>query len=279
MKRNSYLGITGALLLFLFTLACEAEELLILCTLPAQMESIQRVGGDFVKVRSIVPSGASPESYSPSAREITSFAKGRFLFLIGVPMETPLVPRLKKAFPSLQQVDTSKAMQLRPDDPHCWLDGNNMIAHTKLVCKILEEQYPEQRAEFRKNAEEYIAELQALLDWLEKRLSPFRGESIVVWHPAFGYLLEPLGIRQIAVEEEGKTPGARHLVDLRKETAGLACRALLAPPQANPRQVKSACKALQLKEVKTEVIPEKYLSGMKELVITIAKQFSAKDAK
>lgn len=266
-------------LLFLASVLCMGGELLVLCSLPAQQESIRRVGGEFVDVRSVLPTGASPETYSPSAREITSFAKAQLLFLIGVPMETPLVSRLKKAFPSLRQVDTTQVMQMRPDDPHCWLDVNNMIAHTQCVCQVLEELCPEQKDQFRKNAEEYIAELKSLLDDLRKCFADCQGQAIVAWHPAYGYLLEPFGIRQIAVEEEGKTPGARHLVELRRETASLPCRSLLAPPQANRRQVKNACKTLQLKEVQTEVIPAEYLSGMKKLVETIREQFPKEEAK
>lgn len=256
----------------MFSLLCAGKGLLVLCTIPPQVESVRRVGGELVDVRSVVPQGASPETYSPTAREVAGFSQAKLLFLIGAPMEKAFAPRLAKAFPSLRQIDTTCAMEMREGDPHCWLGIENMVAHTYLVCKTLAKLFPGRREELERNAELYVRELQDLEHRLSADFRERGGQEIVVWHPAYGYFLEPYRIGQIAVEEEGKSPGARHFVELKERTAGLACRALFAPLQANPRQVKSACKTLNLKRVDADVLPEEYLAGMLRLGRTILSQ-------
>ena len=52
-----------------------------------QASFVQAVCGDLVEVVTMIPSGASPETYEPTPLSIENFAKADVYFAVGVPTE------------------------------------------------------------------------------------------------------------------------------------------------------------------------------------------------
>ena len=52
---------------------------------------------------------------------------------------------------------------------------------------------------------------------ISEKLSPLKGETMLVFHPAFGYIAERFGLVQRSVEVDGKEPAPRQLASLIKK--------------------------------------------------------------
>ena len=99
-------------------------------------------------------------------------------------------------------------------DPHIWLSPRLGALIAANAAKALAELDPAGRESFEKNLAALRAELEQADREIAGLLAPFRGAAVMVYHPAFGYFLDQYGLKQLAVQTEGKEPGAKELAGL-----------------------------------------------------------------
>lgn len=266
-------------------LYCAESKPLVLVSIPPQIEAVSSIGCHMVDVTTIVPTGASPETYTPSARQLTQFSKARLFLTIGAPIEKAIVPKIAAAFPSIKIVDGTKGMTLRHmeeqheghghelHDPHVWLSIPNMIAYAKNVADALGGIIPQHKEQFQKSARLYTGKLTELDTTLKAALSQYKGESILVFHPAFGYFLDNAGIHQVSVEKHGKEASGKHIALLRQKVNSIKPKVLFVQPQFNRKNAESIANILDLKITVLDPLPADYSDGMSKLAGTILNAF------
>ncbi|NHC47518.1 anchored repeat ABC transporter, substrate-binding protein [Motilibacter aurantiacus] len=81
-------------------------------------------------------------------------------------------------------------------DPHLWQNVRNAMAYVKLIRDTLTRADPSHAAEFRANAEAYLAELERTDDYVRSTIAriPEANRYLVTTHDAFGYLAEAYGV-------------------------------------------------------------------------------------
>lgn len=256
-----------------------AAPLAVVVSIAPMREAVEAVGGDQVVVRVLLPSGGSPETYQPDARTIRALGNARLLFTVGVPFEDALLPKLRAAFPNVSVVDGMRGCAFRTfedggRDPHCWLAPANMSVYAENVARELSIALPEKAAFFQERLTAYRGMLQELAGRLQTRLSPLSGKTVLVFHPAFGYFFDSFGIRQSAIEEEGKEPTARELQARIREAKALGLPAIFVQPQFSPRSAQTLARELGCHVVKLDPLPEKYSSGLEALADAVADAYS-----
>ena len=279
--------------LALSLLACAAETRrpVVFVSIGPQLESVRRIGGGAVEAHAMLPAGLSPETYSPGVRQMAALARADAYVTIGVPFEKMVVAKIHANFPNLKIIDGKTGMALRrmegghhhhhgghhdddddhdhdhdEDDPHVWLSIENMKCHARTVAAVLAEILPEsEHAAIDARAAEYLRELDALLAELKAKLSPLKGTEAVVYHPAFGYFLDDHGIRQKAVELEGKEPGARYLGPVIREARHDGIRAIFVQPQFNVKAAEVLSHEIDGKVLPFDPLPNDYSDGLRRL--------------
>ena len=279
--------------LALSLLACAAETRrpVVFVSIGPQLESVRRIGGGAVEAHAMLPAGLSPETYSPGVRQMAALARADAYVTIGVPFEKMVVAKIHANFPNLKIIDGKTGMALRrmegghhhhhgghhdddddhdhdhdEDDPHVWLSIENMKCHARTVAAVLAEVLPEsEHAAIDARAAEYLRELDALLAELKAKLSPLKGTEAVVYHPAFGYFLDDHGIRQKAVELEGKEPGARYLGPVIREARHDGIRAIFVQPQFNVKAAEVLSHEIDGKVLPFDPLPNDYSDGLRRL--------------
>ena len=286
--------------LALSLLACAAETRrpVVFVSIGPQLESVRRIGGGVVDAHAMLPAGLSPETYSPGVRQMAALARADAYVTIGVPFEKMVVAKIHANFPNLKIIDGKTGMALRrmegghhhhgghhdddddddhvhdhdhdhdhdEDDPHVWLSIENMKCHARTVAAVLAEVLPEaEHAAIDARAAEYLRELDALSAELKAKLSPLKGTEAVVYHPAFGYFLDDHGIRQKAVELEGKEPGARYLGSVIREARHDGIRAIFVQPQFNVKAAEVLSHEIDGKVLPFDPLPNDYSDGLRRL--------------
>ena len=279
--------------LALCLLACAAETRrpVVFVSIGPQLESVRRIGGGNVDAHAMLPAGLSPETYSPGVRQMAALARADAYVTIGVPFEKMVVAKIHANFPKLKIVDGRTGMTFRrmeggahhhgehhdhddddhdhemgEDDPHVWLSIDNMKCHARMVAAVLAEVLPEsEHAAIDARAAEYLRELDALSAELKAKLSPLKGTEAVVYHPAFGYFLDDHGIRQKAVELEGKEPGARYLGSVIREARHDGIRAIFVQPQFNVKAAEVLSHEIDGKVLPFDPLPNDYSDGLRRL--------------
>ena len=279
------------LTLSLLTCAAETRRPVVFVSIGPQLESVRRIGGGAVDAHAMLPAGLSPETYSPGVRQMAALARADAYVTIGVPFEKMVVAKIHANFPKLKIVDGRTGMTFRrmeggthhhgehhdhddddhghemgEDDPHVWLSIDNMKCHARTVAAVLAEVLPEsEHAAIDARAAEYLRELDALSAELKAKLSPLKGTEAVVYHPAFGYFLDDHGIRQKAVELEGKEPGARYLGSVIREARHDGIRAIFVQPQFNAKAAEVLSHEIDGKVLPFDPLPNDYSDGLRRL--------------
>jgi zinc transport system substrate-binding protein len=249
----------------------------------------ERIGGEFVEVRVLVTPGQSPATYEPTAKQMTALAGSDVFFAVGVPIEKPLVPRIKHSFPSVKVVDVRTGLELRPSDPnhshavveddeepdpHVWLDPRLARTIVANVCGALVLMDPDHADYFRSNLDTVLEDLAALDDEITKILAPVAGKDMVVFHPSYGYFAEAYGLNQVAIEHGGLTPGTKRLADLIGRSRERNVKAIFVQPQFSSSIARTIAEEIGAEVVVLDPLAENYMENMRSIANAVRAVYS-----
>ncbi len=216
-------------------------------SIPPQAQLLERVGGELIKVRVMLPPGASPHTFEPTPKQVSALAQARVYFSVGLPFERRLLRKAQQANPGLKVVDASQGIALRAlsaeemeaeeaehghghghghghshkadkagqhqgqPDPHFWLSPRLALVMAANQARSLSSLDAANAQRYETNLAALRADLENLDARLASLLAPLRGKEFLVYHPAFGYLGDAYGLKQVPVEVEGKEPGPKSM--------------------------------------------------------------------
>ncbi|HYN20438.1 MAG TPA: zinc ABC transporter substrate-binding protein [Thermoanaerobaculia bacterium] len=215
-----------------------ADILRVAVTVAPQAEIVRRVGGGRVAVETMIPPGGSDEDLSLTPRKVLALERSRLYVKVGHPafqVEIQVVDPFLARHPGIQIVDMSRGMA-EQSDPHLWVAPADVAIAARNVAAGLEEADPVHAPEYRANLARFLAEIERLDRIIRARLSkPGAERAFLVYHPTWGSFARQYGLRQIAMEVEGKEPGAARLIQTIEEARARGAR-LVVVPEAVPRE-------------------------------------------
>ena len=259
MTREFRSGLLGGLLaVATATLpGAAAEPLEVWVSIPPMLEIVGRVGGDRVHAQALLAPGASPHTFEPTPRQLAGLWEADLFLGIGVSFETPLLAKIASMQPDLAVADCSREVELAPIDdahldahpaerfdPHTWLDPVLVRSEAAAVRDELCRLSPADCAALDANLASYLADLEAAHRRIETMLAPYRGRTLLVFHPAYGYFARRYGLEQVAVEVGGKEPTPRQLGLLVEQAKASGATALFVQPQVRGSAAAAVAEAL-----------------------------------
>lgn len=190
-----------------------------------------RIGGDRVRVESLMGPGVDPHLYKASESDVRRLAEADLILYSGLHLEGKMGDILVKMARSRPVVAVTAEIpeeELRepPEfsglyDPHVWFDVGLWQSTIDPVVAALSEVSPADAEVFRENGEAYRAELAELDAWIRKRVAtiPPGARVLVTAHDAFGYFgraygVEVVGIQGISTLAEAGLQDVERVVDL-----------------------------------------------------------------
>lgn len=204
---------------------------------------VEEIVGEDYEVSVLLPSGSTPENYSPNPRQIALLEGADMVFMLGtMDFEHQIVKRFENQ-ENNSFVDVSKGIKLIAGgcshshshehldcdcehhshsehtehhqvgtDPHIWLaPGTLEVIVDNIADKILT-QNPD--------STKYCANYEQLKAKLQQRKECYREmlitapKSFLIYHPALGYLAEEYDLEQISLENDGKSPTPAALAEI-----------------------------------------------------------------
>ena len=203
--------------------------------LPPIAGLVERVGAGRWTCVAVVPEDADPHSWEPTPRQMTALSGIPVVFGSGMPFEDELITRLGRRSLKLPGGRSNLTSVRLGDedhdhghdhdsdhdhghvhdhgaDPHGWLSTKSLLAWSQRVSEELRAQDPDVAA-FAGLYDEALAGFRAEVVALEREIRAAipAGTAFGAVHPAFGPFAEAFGLRQIALEGEGREPGPRAL--------------------------------------------------------------------
>ena len=283
MRRILSLGLMALLLLSLDVKA--DEPIRVFVSILPQAQLVEKIGGDRVQVNVLVQPGQSPATYSPTPKQLAELSKARLFVRVGVPFEEGFIEKVRETYPNLKITDQRDNVRLLRScvhvhvhdhgevDPHIWLDPKRLKLQAQTVAKALVEVDADNLAGFNTNLLKLIGELEALDKRIERVLAPFKGQTLLVYHPAYGYFADSYGLRQVAVEAGGKEPGARQLANIIGQARKEKAEVIFVQPQFSKKSAELVAEAIGGTVVPMDPLARDVLLNLEEMAKTVAQSF------
>jgi zinc transport system substrate-binding protein len=246
---------------FLLLLVPALAQVRVAATTPILADLVSAVGGDRVRVATVVPPGADPHTFEPTPALAKALSQTQLLFANGLGLE-PFLPRLKALLPKGAKVvllaEGRKGLICEeeahpgekedhahgPCDPHLWLDPTYALAYAETIAKELTRLDPAGQAQYRANLKRFQEEV-------KRRDQAFRacnlkGVKVVVQHDAFRYFARRYGLVVVGVLSHGgaQEVGSRTFLALVEKAKKEGVRLVLAEPQFQGKAIRTLAEAI-----------------------------------
>jgi len=289
------------LLLWLLPAAGLAEPIRVFASVLPIKTFVAKVGGEHVDARAMVREGFNPHTYDPTPQQIGALAGARLYVRTGVPFEEAWMKRIRSANSGMQVLDARDGISLRALeahahddhghgeshrdggaghrhvhgherelDPHVWTSpplARQMVGSIRDKLAALD---PANAADYARNHDAYVAELDALDRDLRDLLDPLPSRKFMVFHPAWGYFAETYGLTQVPIEHEGKEPGARALATLIDRAKREKVKVVFVQPQFDKRQARQVAQAIGGAVIAVDPLAEDYVDNLRN----VAREFA-----
>lgn len=222
-------------------------------TLPPLAYILDRIGGERVETMSMVPQGAAPETFEPGVRQLGQLAQAQLLFRVGMGLpleEKHLVPlalerRVRivamseaaaEVLDLLAQTEgqsSSRESKRQEGDVHLWLSPLLVRRSAREITAVLSELDPPGRALYFSNLQRLEKDINQLDASIRSTLASRSSNRIFVQHPAWYHFARQYGLQQIAIEQNGKEPSPKQLIELISQARANGCHVIFAERSAS----------------------------------------------
>lgn len=219
-------------LLFAVPFCAAASRLTVSVTLAPYAKMVRKIAGDSVDVVTLVPKNANPHTFEPKPEILREFSRVSLYLGDGSGLDNAWRPRFLGVNPDARVVDISKGVDFIGEehsegehsahdsdgelDPHLWNSPRTAIIVASNICEALALADAPNAGFYRTNLEKFSAELSKIDVRFAEALRnlPEERRTFIVFHPSYGYLARDYGLKQIAVEMDGKEPKPRDMRNL-----------------------------------------------------------------
>lgn len=175
----------------------------------------QQIGGDKASVTNIVPAGAEPHDYEPTAQDMARMEKSGLIILNGSGLESwgdsigKNINTAKTIIVVTGEGLTTREMTREDQlttDPHVWLDPVFAGKMVENITRGFEAADQENAIYFRENANQLLEKLKDVDIAYRSGLQKCAEKNIITSHDAFGYLAAEYGFNQVSIA--GLSPDA-----------------------------------------------------------------------
>lgn len=224
----------------------EGDRLNIMVSIEPQRAIAEAIGGERVKVGSLLASGADPETYDPSMTAMINLERADTWLRIGnMLFEDELIRRLEPERRGLRIVDTSRGIDLmlgshshshdhghhdhghddeeeddegEDIDPHTWSSLTNIRVIARNILDELTALDPDGKPYYSARYDTLTHRLDSLdAAWRSKlATATSAGATFMAWHPSLSYFARDYGLTQLAVSADHRETsllGLRDVID------------------------------------------------------------------
>lgn len=247
---------------------------------------VENILGDDFEVSVLVPQGASPETFEPTPKQLREVESARFVFGTGLlEFEQELLHRIAR---NEQIINLSQGIELIAGtcshvhhnhatcshnhahgiDPHIWCSPKSLGKMAENTYNAIACEMPDST----KYAEHYTTLCIKLLE-LDEEITEMCHQSshstFFIYHPALTYLARDYGLRQVAVENEGKEPSAKHLARIIEQAREEKVKYIFYQSEFPASSVEVICNDCNATAVEINPLEEDIFSNIRHIVTLI----------
>ena len=263
------------------TTKSDSDKKTIFVTITPMQSIIEEItAGDF-DIEVIVPKGASPETFEPTPKQVTSFSDAELIFSTGlIDFEQSLVERISG---DAEVVNLSNGIELIAGscshgnhqhkhgvDPHIWTSPRALRTMVTNAHKAIMAHYPDS-VKYTEATGRLLERINKLDNYCATRIKAEGVEAMMIYHPAYTYYARDYGIEQIAIEHDGKEPSLRQTTALIEKAKEHGVKAILRQPQYSEDKVRAIANDAGAEIITTDPLAEDILGEIERVTEIICR--------
>jgi zinc transport system substrate-binding protein len=249
---------------------------------------VENILGEDFEVSILVPQGASPETFEPTPKQLREIESARFVFGTGLlEFEQELLHRIAR---NEQIINLSQGIDLIAGtcshahhahtqcshnhahgiDPHIWCSPKSLGKMAENTYNAIAREMPDST----KYAERYTTLCIKLLE-LDEEISEMCQQSshstFFIYHPALTYLARDYGLTQVAVENEGKEPSAKHIARLIEHARKEGVKYIFYQSEFPASSVEIICRDINATAMEINPLEEDIFTNIRHIATLITK--------
>lgn len=240
----------------------------------------------------LLPQGATPETYEPTAQDLMALSACRAYVCMGdLGFERQWLSRLSELAPQLEianvgdlllqqdcahshSTEAGQAMDEHhhhAHDPHYWTSIRGLRAIASATADMalrLELVSPDTLQARRLALEERITQLSAEVD---SALSHAQSTAFVIYHPSLTDFADEHGLTQLVIEQEGKEPSSAQLASLIQEARRRGVRVVFTQKEFGTRLCQSVAEEIGAQMVEIDPLSEDWQGQIRAIVTALAR--------
>jgi manganese/zinc/iron transport system substrate-binding protein len=220
-------------------------------------EAAERIGGERVEVTTLMGPGVDPHVYKATEGDVIDLADADLVLYNGLHLEAKLsdvLARIDRRTVAVTERMPDARLLSPPEfaglhDPHVWFDVRLWTLAVERVRDALAELDPPHRAEYRRNAERYLADLRELDEYVREQAArvPRERRVVITAHDAFNYFgraygFDVRGLQGISTASEAGTSDIQGLAEFIAERR---IPAVFVESSVSPRAIEAVREAVR----------------------------------
>jgi len=241
----------------------------IAATIPPLKSIASEIAGDQIEVELVLPSGASPHTFEPTAGDLSRLENAEMVLAIGHGLDdwaTPIAESLgavtKTVDQDIELLEMSADAHSDEDhhdhnteaetehahshadqtvNPHYWLSVTNAKQIAKNIAGEITALDSQNQELYERNLAQYEAELDQLNSDIRNELASIPNRNIVTFHNAWPYFAADYDLEVVATFEPspGKEPTPQYLKELQEAVAEYNVKTIFTEPQLSTQSLQS----------------------------------------
>lgn len=255
--------------------AAEGKQINVVTTIPPLAEFIEQIGGEHVNVTVMVPATANVHTYEPKPDQLKALSSAQLYVAVGSGIEFELawLDKLRQLNSSMHVLNASRNIvfmagvegsEHERQDPHVWLSPENAKKMSSEIAAGLSERDPQHTDIYAKNLAAYLETLGNLQKEIERLFAGMQGKYFMSSHSAWRYFARDYGLREIAIEADGKEPGASQVLELIKSAQENRIKTVFAVTQSSQRYAETISREIKGQLIPVNPLRKDYIANMRE---------------
>lgn len=217
---------------------------------------VEQIAGDKAEVKTLVPSGAKPETYDLTPAQIIDLSHCKAYFTMGhLPFERTWADNYSDTHPHTNIINLSHGIEPIMTDhthdspavsntghvfvePHTWMSVANALIIARNVRDGLCVADPGNKAYYDSRCDTLCQRLKRLDRHIRTMLAD-ADSTFLIYHPALSYFARDYGLTQVSIEREGKEPSPREMKDIIDRATAIGIRVLFIQPEYDDRAART----------------------------------------
>ncbi|MGP1561252.1 MAG: metal ABC transporter solute-binding protein, Zn/Mn family [Helicobacteraceae bacterium] len=286
-------------ILFIFVLLASlavAKPMEVSVSIVPQKSILEAIGGDLLKINTMVQPGNSPHTYEPRPEQMKALSKSKLYFAIGIEFENAWLDKFQAQNKEMHIVKTEEGIARLemaahhhddedehehshdhahgPNDPHVWTSPFTAKIIAKNMLNALVKADAPNAKTYQKNYKAFVAKLNEIDREIRDALKKHRGRVFAIYHPSWGYFAARYGLRQIPIEVEGKAPKPSETVKIIKFLKERNIKVLFTQKEFSQKSAEVIAKELGASVASVSPLSANYPQNLLEFARILSEGFS-----